>query len=74
MDVDEYNCPPTEKPQAEQPCDLGKCPTIQIKQQSMRFFQLNKMDKVSVFNIKILLGWDGENLKWDGRGAAGCSW
>ncbi|KAK7484024.1 hypothetical protein BaRGS_00024759, partial [Batillaria attramentaria] len=46
IDVDGYHCPPTEKPESERACNEGTCPTIRIKRQTMRFFQLNKMNKV----------------------------
>jgi len=46
IDVDDYHCPPTERPPSERTCNEGACPTVRIRRQSMKFFQLNKMDKV----------------------------
>lgn len=46
IDVDDYHCPPTERPPSEQVCSEGDCPVVRIKRRSMKFFQLNKMDKV----------------------------
>ncbi|CAG5116554.1 unnamed protein product, partial [Candidula unifasciata] len=46
VDVDEYHCPPGEKPEAERPCNVTACPEVQIKEKHMKFFQINKLDKV----------------------------
>ncbi|XP_076443414.1 protein madd-4-like [Babylonia areolata] len=46
IDVDEYLCPPTQRPPSERPCKERECPKVRIKRQSIRFFQLNKMDRV----------------------------
>ncbi|XP_025078114.1 ADAMTS-like protein 1 isoform X1 [Pomacea canaliculata] len=45
-DVDEYHCPPTEKPVSELACNESPCPIVRIKRQTLRFFQLNKMERV----------------------------
>ncbi|XP_070177098.1 protein madd-4-like [Littorina saxatilis] len=46
VDVDDYHCPPTERPPSERACNETACPTVRIKRHSMKFFQLNKMDRV----------------------------
>lgn len=46
VDVDEYNCPPSERPQGERQCNQGACPEIKIKQRPMKFIQINKIRKV----------------------------
>ena len=47
MDVDEYHCPPSEKPKSEKQCNMTSCPEVKIKAKRMKFFQVNKLDKVS---------------------------
>ncbi|XP_035828509.1 ADAMTS-like protein 1 [Aplysia californica] len=46
VDVDEYHCPPSERPESDRPCNLTACPEVRIKQKKMKFFQVNKLDKV----------------------------
>ncbi|XP_013096566.2 ADAMTS-like protein 3 isoform X1 [Biomphalaria glabrata] len=49
LDVDEYHCPPTERPEAERICNMSACPELKIKELQMKFFQMNPMDKVRLF-------------------------
>ncbi|KAH9494936.1 Protein madd-4 [Bulinus truncatus] len=49
IDVDEYHCPPTEKPEAERVCNISACPELKIQEKKIKFFQINKMDKVRIF-------------------------
>ncbi|KAL8616635.1 hypothetical protein ACOMHN_031617 [Nucella lapillus] len=46
IDVDRYLCPPTQRPPSERPCTERECPRVRIRRQSIRFFQLNKMNRV----------------------------
>ncbi|KAK3799071.1 hypothetical protein RRG08_051354 [Elysia crispata] len=46
VDVDEYNCPPSERPVGEKQCNLSACPAVRIKQRPMKFIQINKIRKV----------------------------
>lgn len=46
VDVDEYHCPPSQKPESERPCNVSACPEVKIKEKQMKFIQINKLDKV----------------------------
>ncbi|GFO13582.1 A disintegrin and metalloproteinase with thrombospondin motifs 16 [Plakobranchus ocellatus] len=46
VDVDEDNCPPSERPHGERSCNRSACPEIRIKERPMKFIQINKIKKV----------------------------
>ncbi|XP_071086496.1 protein madd-4-like isoform X1 [Haliotis cracherodii] len=57
--VNYMECRPSDRPHSEKPCNLSVCPEIRIKEQQLRFFQLNKMKKVRLLigsNAAILPG------------------
>ncbi|CAL1528734.1 unnamed protein product [Lymnaea stagnalis] len=49
VDVNEYHCPPTEKPASERLCNVSACPELKIKVKHMTFFQINLVEQVRLF-------------------------
>ncbi|XP_050402507.2 protein madd-4 [Patella vulgata] len=45
-DVSDTLCRPSERPEQSRPCNETVCPLVRIKQQRIKFFQLNKMSKI----------------------------